>query len=63
MLALETEGLDGHLIHQDFFTLPTPRERDASLPVVDAVVGNPPFIRYQEHSGEVRARSLRAALA
>lgn len=29
----------------------------------DAVVGNPPFIRYQEFSGEVRARSLEAALS
>lgn len=29
----------------------------------DAVVGNPPYIRFQEFSGEARARSLRAALA
>lgn len=29
----------------------------------DAVVGNPPFIRYQEFGGAARARSLEAALA
>lgn len=29
----------------------------------DAVVGNPPFIRYQEFAGVARARSLEAALA
>ena len=28
----------------------------------DAVIGNPPFIRYQEFSGPVRARSLETAL-
>ena len=32
-------------------------------PRFDAVLGNPPFIRYQEFTGEVRARSLEAALA
>jgi adenine-specific DNA-methyltransferase len=32
-------------------------------PSFDAVIGNPPFIRYQEFTGEVRARSLEAALA
>jgi tRNA1(Val) A37 N6-methylase TrmN6 len=32
-------------------------------PGFDAVIGNPPFIRYQEFTGEVRTRSLEAALA
>ena len=32
-------------------------------PSFDAVIGNPPFIRYQEFTGEVRARSLEAAFA
>jgi adenine-specific DNA-methyltransferase len=32
-------------------------------PCFDAVIGNPPFIRYQEFTGHVRARSLEAALA
>ena len=30
---------------------------------MDAVVGNPPFIRYQQHAGADRARSARAAAA
>lgn len=29
----------------------------------DAVVGNPPFVRYQQFIGDARAKSLRAALA
>jgi adenine-specific DNA-methyltransferase len=29
----------------------------------DAVVGNPPFVRYQDFNGEARAKSLRAALS
>lgn len=39
----------------DFFTL-------APEPVYDAVIGNPPFVRYQEFTGEARARSREAAL-
>lgn len=31
-------------------------------PVYDAVIGNPPFIRYQDFSGESRAKSREAAL-
>lgn len=39
----------------DFFSrLPEPR--------FDAVVGNPPYVRYQNFSGESRARALKAAL-
>lgn len=30
---------------------------------VDVVIGNPPFIRYQEFTGDVRARSLEAAFS
>jgi adenine-specific DNA methylase len=32
-------------------------------PTFDAVVGNPPFVRYQDFSGSSRAKSLRAALS
>ncbi|MGH9807535.1 MAG: Eco57I restriction-modification methylase domain-containing protein, partial [Terriglobia bacterium] len=32
-------------------------------PGFDAVIGNPPYIRYQQHSGTSRAKSLEAALA
>jgi adenine-specific DNA methylase len=39
----------------DFFSVdPTPR--------FDAVIGNPPYVRYQDFSGELRARSRAAAL-
>jgi len=42
-----------NLIRSDFFALAA-----ASLPPLDAIVGNPPFIRYQSFSGELA--SLRA---
>jgi adenine-specific DNA-methyltransferase len=32
-------------------------------PNFDAVVGNPPFVRYQDFSGAARTKSLRAALS
>lgn len=46
------------LVHQDFFSL-----MPGDLPCFDALVGNPPFIRYQRFSGEARARAHAAALA
>lgn len=37
---------------------------DAHMPgAFDAVVGNPPYVRYQEFTGEARAKGQRAALA
>jgi adenine-specific DNA-methyltransferase len=39
----------------DFFDL-------APEPLYDAVIGNPPYIRYQSFSGEARAKSRQAAL-
>lgn len=59
---LEKDGLDARLIASDFFELNTPNQLGASLPYVDAVIGNPPFVRFQVHSGEARARSRAAAL-
>ena len=41
--------------HSDFFDI-------APQPAYDAVIGNPPYIRYQSFSGEARAKSRRAAL-
>src|SRR5206468_8259796 len=32
------------------------------LPAFDAVIGNPPFVRYQHHVGTMRRASLQAAL-
>lgn len=46
----------GRLVVQDFFRI-TPGE----LGHHDAVVGNPPFVRYHRFAGDVRERALRAA--
>ncbi len=48
-------GGNAEIVHSDFFMV-TPQ------PVYDAVIGNPPYIRYQDFSGEARARSREAAL-
>lgn len=53
---LEGRGHAATLIEGDFFDQPV-------QPMYDAVVGNPPFVRYQDFSGEARAKGLRAALA
>ena len=53
---LEDEGLAATIVHSDFF------DREP-IPSFDAVVGNPPFIRYQSFSGAARAKSMRVALA
>ncbi len=60
---LKSKGLGAHLVNQDFFSLPEPGEAPGTLPLFDAVVGNPPFIRYQRHTGAVRHRAAQAALA
>ncbi|KVR28112.1 methyltransferase [Burkholderia ubonensis] len=48
-------GGKAHIQHSDFFTVDPE-------PVYDTVIGNPPYIRYQDFSGESRARSREAAL-
>ncbi|MCG6862364.1 MAG: N-6 DNA methylase [Chromatiaceae bacterium] len=52
-------GFNGksNLLDSDFFLLDPDR-----IGPVDLVVGNPPFIRYQQFSGESRARALASAL-
>lgn len=60
---LREEGLDAQLFSQDFFTVSPPGSREALLPEMDAVIGNPPFVRYQLHSGDAREHSFQAALA
>jgi adenine-specific DNA-methyltransferase len=59
---LEDEGLSAHFVAQDFFTIPTPAELGCPLPSMDAVIGNPPFVRYQMHRGNERKLSAGAAL-
>lgn len=53
---LAAHGLEAQITRGDFF------EREA-LPSFDAVVGNPPFIRYQAFRGSARARARGAALS
>lgn len=52
--VLEAGG-KAHIRHSDFF-LVEPK------PIYDTVIGNPPFIRYQDFTGESRTRSRAAAL-
>lgn len=59
---LEAEGLDANVVAADFFDLAPPSELFSSFGPFDAVVGNPPFVRYQEHVGEARRLSAQAAL-
>jgi len=59
---LESQGLDAHLVASDFFELDPPNALIPSLPQVDAIVGNPPFIRYHEHRGSARHVAREAAL-
>lgn len=61
--ALASEGFDASLVAGDFFNQAPPSQLGGALPWMDAVVGNPPFVRYQEHRGEARKRSAAAALA
>ncbi len=52
---LADAGHRAHMTTSDFFLLdPEPR--------YDVVIGNPPYIRYQDFSGEARTRSREAAL-
>lgn len=61
-VLLEGDGLGARLLADDFFAVPTPDQLGAPLPYMDAVIGNPPFIRYQNHVGAARHRSASAAL-
>jgi adenine-specific DNA-methyltransferase len=56
------QRLNGSFVVDDFFALSTPEKLDARLPYVDAIIGNPPFVRYQDHAGLERKRAQRAAL-
>lgn len=60
--TLARDDLDAHLIERDFFEIPSPDQLGAPLPYMDAVVGNPPFVRYQKHTGEARRLAAEAAL-
>jgi adenine-specific DNA-methyltransferase len=54
---LQEDGVaSSNLLASDFFATNTDRMR-----CVDAIVGNPPFIRYQRFSGDMRRRALARA--
>jgi adenine-specific DNA-methyltransferase len=63
LLSLVPAAPDSNLLVGDFFEEATPDLIGARLPFVDAVIGNPPFVRYHEHRGDIRRRALAAALA
>jgi adenine-specific DNA-methyltransferase len=60
---LQRAEAGANLVRSDFFDLPTPAQIGDKIGWQDAVIGNPPFVRYQEHAGRVRKRSAAAALA
>jgi adenine-specific DNA-methyltransferase len=53
--VLEPTGHDIDIAVGDFFSMPP-------APRFDAVIGNPPYVRYQDFSGEARVKSREAAL-
>lgn len=59
---LRPEGLSATLFCSSVFDISSGRLLSGGLKA-DAVVGNPPFIRYHGHAGETRAAANRAALA
>lgn len=59
-------GCQPQLVVADFFDVRAASEGAATsrpVPVVDAVVGNPPYIRYHHFRGELRKKALRQARA
>lgn len=62
-LLSEAGHHEPHLLSGDFFDEANPAQLNSRIPLVDAVVGNPPFVRYHEHRGDTRRRASAAALA
>lgn len=56
-------GVGAKLVCSDFFDLATPAQIGDRVGWLDAAIGNPPFVRYQQHRGDERRRSAAAALA
>jgi len=54
--ALAAAGFNCDIQTLDFFDV-------SPKPLCDAVLGNPPYVRYQQFSGSARAKGLEAALA
>ncbi|HEX9966675.1 MAG TPA: N-6 DNA methylase [Solirubrobacterales bacterium] len=60
---LQEEGFEAQLVESDFFDLATPSQIDDHVGWHDVVIGNPPFVRYQQFTGDARAKGLTAALS
>src|SRR5207247_4695923 len=60
--VLKAAGLGASLIESDFFAVAPPTELFSTLEPFDAIIGNPPYIRYQQHIGKVRKAGAAAAL-
>lgn len=68
--AIETAALElgrigvgrPKLVESDFFLVSSPGQRGAVIEPVDALLGNPPYVRYQLFREEGRKAGLRAAL-
>jgi adenine-specific DNA-methyltransferase len=61
---LRADGFGARLVENNFFDVETPAQIGGErLGWQDAVIGNPPFVRYQEHRGLDRKKSVAAALA
>ena len=54
-MRLQAAGFSSQIRADNFFDVPP-------LPAFDAVIGNPPYVRYQQFSGEARIKGLQAAL-
>lgn len=54
--ALAAEGAKASIQTGDFFATVPPQDK------FDAVIGNPPYVRYQSFAGDARIRALEAAL-
>jgi adenine-specific DNA-methyltransferase len=60
---LDKQCAGANLIRSNIFDLSTPAQIGDRVGWQDVVIGNPPFVRYQEHRGNARKRSATAALA
>lgn len=61
--VLTDRGTGANLVCCDFLDLGTPAQIGDRVGWQDAVIGNPPFVRYQAHKGAARRRGVTAALA
>lgn len=57
-IILESQNIESNIQIGDFFAFDPPSPAES----YDVVVGNPPYIRYQQFSGSSRALALKAAL-